>query len=59
MSFKRSLLFSVTSAILLLNSAAFAQSTKPLVEDAIVVAEKYSIMEGVVTKIDAANRTAT
>ena len=59
MSFKRSLLFSVTSAILLLNSAAFAKSTKPLVEDAIVVAEKYSIMEGVVTKIDAANRTAT
>ena len=59
MSFKRSLLFSVTSAFLLINSAAFAQSTKPLVEDAIVVAEKYSIMEGVVTKIDAANRTAT
>jgi len=59
MSFKRSLLFSVTSAFLLINSAAFAQTTKPLVEDAIVVAEKYSIMEGVVTKIDAANRTAT
>lgn len=59
MSFKRSLLFSVTSAFLLVNSAVFAQSTKPLVEDAIVVAEKYSIMEGVVTKIDAANHTAT
>ena len=59
MSLKRSVLLSVASGLLLIAGAAYADGAKPLVEDAIVVAEKYSVMEGVVTKIDSATRTAT
>jgi len=57
MSFHRSALLLATSTFLLMQAPVFAQSTKPLVEDAVVVAEKYSLMEGVVTKVDARTRT--
>jgi hypothetical protein len=59
MSLKRSVLFSLTSAFIGLSQIAYADNAKPLVEDAIVVAEKYSVMEGTVTKIDSATRTVT
>ena len=59
MALARSVLISLSTAFILMGHAAYADSTKPLVEDAIVVAEKYSVMEGTVTKIDSATRTVT
>jgi len=59
MQFLRPLIFSIASLLLFIQAPAFAQSSKPLVEDAVVVAEKYSLMEGVVTKIDSHKRVVT
>jgi len=59
MQFLRPLIFSIASLLLFIQAPAFAQSSKPLVEDAVVVAEKYSLMEGVVTKIDSRKRIVT
>ena len=59
MQFLRPFLFSIASLLIFIQAPAFAQSSKPLVEDAVVVAEKYSLMEGVVTKIDSHKRTVT
>jgi len=46
MALTRSVLISLGTAFILMGHVAYADSTKPLVEDAIVVAEKYSVMEG-------------
>lgn len=59
MALTRSVLISLGTALILMSHAAYADSIKPLVEDAIVVAEKYSVTEGTVTKIDSATRTVT
>ena len=57
MPFHRLLIASIASLFLFNQAPAFSQGSKPLVEDAVVVAEKYSLMEGVVTKVNKSTRT--